>query len=137
MRKLTKYFHSYVIQQYQKHNKVSLMKMIDFDDMNIDTLFTMIKLGNAKKAQNKWIYIDDEQAGDMLDNYIAENDENSYITAYIELLDELDTDMHLFKSFGINVNKIKQDMKAKVAEIAKVETDDEVDADLGDIEVEV
>ena len=137
MRKLTKFFHSYVIQQYQKHNKVSLMKMIDFDAMDIDTLFTMIKLGNAKKVQDKWVYIDDEQAAEILDNYIASDDNNNYITAYIDLLNELDMDINLFKGFGVNVKKIKQDLKAKVAQATEVETDDEVDADLGDIEVEI
>ena len=129
-RKLTKFFGSYKLAKYQKANNVNLMQVIDFDNMDINTLITLVKLGNQEG-------LTDEQAAEIIDNYIASDDNNNYITAYIDLLNEIDMDIHLFKGFGVNVEKIKQDLKAKVAQATEVETDDEVDADLGEFEVEI
>jgi hypothetical protein len=137
-RKLTKFFGSYKLAKYQKDNKLSMLELIDFDDMDINTLIRLIKLGHPDRVtDNGRFSLTDEEACDILDKYIQDNEENNYITAYIDILDELDRDIHLFKGFGVNVEKIKQDLKAKVAQATEVETDDEVDADLGEFEVEI
>lgn len=137
-RKLTKFFGSYKLAKYQKDNKLSMLELIDFDDMDINTLIRLIKLGHPDRVtDNGRFSLTDEEACDILDKYIQDNEENNYITAYIDILDELDRDIHLFKGFGVNVEKIKQDLKAKVAQDTEVETDDEVDADLGEFEVEI
>ena len=124
---LTTFFGTKRLGDYQRKHKVKLDELISFEDMDVNTLIGMTWIGNPQI--NTY-----DEAAEIIDRYIAADDSHSHITAYIDLIDEMDKDIHLFKGFGANVKQIKAEMLAKVAEVkaateAKIEeySDDKTD----------
>ena len=124
-RKLTKYFSSYKIAKYQKENKVSLSDLLDFGDIDLNKLITLIQLGNPDRiSQGHKFPMTEEEAAEILDRYIEAEEDNGIISAYLTLIKEFDMDKRLFRSFGVSVddleNKLKADIeKSKLANINK------------------
>lgn len=116
MRKLTKFFGSFKIAKYQKENKCSLMEMIEFDNMDINALTKLIKLGHPDtvNSQGNKQSMTDEEAADILDRYLAADENNNYVTAYLDILNEMDADIHLFRGFGIKMSDLKAKLQSQI-----------------------
>lgn len=123
MRKLTKFFGSYKLAKYQKEHKCSLLELIEFSDIDINTLLVLIKLGHPD-LQGK--HMTDEEAAEILDQYL-QDEENNYITAYLDLVEELDRDIHLFKGFGVKMSDLKAKMNSKITEVKQLAEMDQVE----------
>lgn len=107
MRKLTKYFGTYSISQYEKRTGKGVMDLLDIGNFEVNKLANIIMLGN-KDFKNE------EEAYDRLDEYLKADEDHSLISAYFDLIDELDRDIKLMKSCGINI----ADLKAEFATMA-------------------
>ena len=61
-------------------------------------MITLIELGNASYSR--------EEATQKLEKYLEEDD-HSILTAYFDLLIEIDMDLKIFRTFGLDVKQVK------------------------------
>lgn len=106
-RKLTKYFGTYNLAKYEKATGKGVMDLLDIGNFEITKIANLIKLGNEKDMTEEQVY-------QILDTYLAASPDNSLITAYFDLLDELDGDIKILKSCGVKV----EDLKAEFTSMA-------------------
>lgn len=104
MRKLTKYFGTYSIAKYEKATGKGVMDLLDIGNFEVNKLANIIMLGNKD-------FKSEEEAYDRLDEYLKSDEDNSLITAYFDLIDELDKDIKLMKSCGIKIDELKAEFK--------------------------
>lgn len=104
MRKLTKYFGTYSIAKYEKATGKGVMDLLDIGNFEVNKLANIIMLGNKD-------FKSEEEAYDRLDEYLKSDEENSLISAYFDLIDELDRDIKLMKSCGIKIDDLKAEFK--------------------------
>lgn len=104
MRKLTKYFGTYSIAKYEKATGKGVMDLLDIGNFEVNKLANLIMLGNKD-------FKSEEEAYDRLDEYLKSDEENSLISAYFDLIDELDKDIKLMKSCGIKIDELKAEFK--------------------------
>jgi aspartate/methionine/tyrosine aminotransferase len=83
MRKLTKYFGTYSIAKYEKATGKGVMDLLDIGNFEVNKLANIIMLGNKD-------FKSEEEAYDRLDEYLKSDEDNSLITAYFDLIDEVD-----------------------------------------------
>lgn len=132
MRKLTKRFGSYALGKYEKATGNSVMDLLDVGNFEITKIANLIKLGNSD-------FKTEEEAYDRLDDYLAADEDHSLISAYFDLIDELDKDVKVLKSCGISIAELKAQftdvagelgdkMKDRVSSVkSKLDTDDAAD----------
>ena len=115
-RKLTTRFFTSRIARYEKQTGKGVMDLLDIGDMEVNKIANIIRLGNTfPKFDNEGKETDEyEEAYKKLDEYLAADPNNSIITAFFDLIDELDTDLKILKSCGLNVSDIKEQFKAEV-----------------------
>ena len=116
--RLTKHFGTYKIAKYEKQTGKSVMDLLDVGNFEVNKIVNLITLGNDYKTE--------EEAYSKLDEYLADEN-NSLISAYFDLLKEMDGDLKILKSCGIKVEdlraefenmseKMGEDFKAKLHE---------------------
>lgn len=111
MRLLTKKFCAYTIGKFEKEQSkaqgkdVTILDFIDIGDLSVSKMIFLIRIGNANCSE--------EEAGEKLDNFLAD-EKNGLIDAYIQLLDELDRDIHIFKGTGIKVSDLRKEISEDV-----------------------
>lgn len=116
--RLTKHFGTYKIAKYEKQSGKSVMDLLDVGNFEVNKIVNLINLGNDYKTE--------EEAYSKLDEYLADEN-NSLISAYFDLLKEMDGDLKILKSCGIKVEdlraefstmseKMGEDFKAKLHE---------------------
>lgn len=103
MRVLSTKFMSYSVYKLKKNNNKNLLDMLDIGNLEIDKIIDLMKLGNRTDMT-------EEELCNKLDDYLQMSEENSYVSAYLALLEELDKDTKLLRSCGFSVKKIKQQM---------------------------
>ena len=96
-RLLTKRFGSYAIQQCEKKTGKDLIDLLDVGGLSVDKIMTLVKMGNNNCS--------DEEAGEILDRFLAEH---SIVEALIQLLEELNADIHIFDGTGLSLKEIKK-----------------------------
>lgn len=110
MRMLTTKFTTYKLGKYEKATGKGVMDLLDIGNLEVSKIAEIIKLGNIfPKGCDE-----DEEAYTKLDNYLAADEEHSIITAFFDLIDELDTDLKILKSCGLRVADIKDQFVAEV-----------------------
>ena len=116
MRQLTTRFFTSKIARYEKQTGKGVMDLLDIGNMEVNKIANIIRLGNTfPKVDSEGKEIDEyEEAYKKLDEYLAADPNNSIITAFFDLIDELDTDLKILKSCGISVEDIKKEFKAEV-----------------------
>lgn len=114
-RKLTTRFFTSKIARYEKQTGKGVMDLLDIGNMEVNKIANIIRLGNVfPKFDNEGNEIDEyEEAYKKLDEYLAADPNNSIITAFFDLIDELDTDLKILKSCGLNVEDIKKEFMEK------------------------
>lgn len=105
MRLLTKRFSSYTIAKCEKQYKKEFMEFIDIGNLSVDKMLLLIQMGNNMCTE--------EEAGEKLDNFLADEN-NGLVDAYLQLLDEIDRDVHILKGTGITVDSIKEELYSKI-----------------------
>lgn len=118
MRKLTKRFTQYNIAKYEKSTGKSIMDVVDIGNFEVNRIISIIKLGNPD-------FKSDEDAARALDDYLAGDDDHSLITAFFDLLSELDADIKVFKSSGVDVRQMYDDFIEQTRD--KVKNDIDID----------
>ena len=116
MRQLTTKFSTYKLGKYEKATGKGVMDLLDIGNLEVNKLAIIIKLGNTfPKVDDKGNTIDeDEEAYKILDNYLSSDEEHSIISAFFDLIDEMDKDLKIMKSCGLRVSDIKEQFKAEV-----------------------
>lgn len=112
VRKLTTKFGSRKISQYEKKTGKSINDLLEMHDLKITNLITLIKIGSPEIDWN-----DDNTPYDRYDEYMAESPNNNLMTAFMEIMESLDRDMHWF--FGVDIGKIRKQMDEKIADLNK------------------
>lgn len=102
MRKLTKRFTQYNIAKYEKASGKSIMDVVNIGNFEVNRILSIIKLGNPD-------FKTDEDAAKALDDYLAADEDHSLITAFFDLLAELDSDIKVFKFSGVDVKQLYND----------------------------
>lgn len=110
-RKLTTRFMSYTIGQYEKANKCSILDALEIGNFEVNKLVQLIRLGNHGMTE--------EDAYAKLDEYLYSDEENSLITAYLDLIEEMDKDIKVLKTCGISVADLKNNLLSKISERTK------------------
>lgn len=103
MRVLSTRFLTYNVYKLKKNNNKNLLDMLDIGNLEIDKVIDLMKLGNRQD-------ITDEELCQKLDDYLNMSEDNSYISAYLDLLDELDKDTKLLKMMGFSVAQLRENM---------------------------
>lgn len=111
MRALTAKFGTFKIGKFEKETGKSVMDLLDIGNFEVSKIATIIKLGNPSMKT-------DEEAYARLDEYLSADEEHSLISAFFDLIDELDKDLKIMKSCGIKVSEIKEQFKAEMVEKA-------------------
>lgn len=110
MRVLTTRFSTYKLGKYEKATGKGVMDLLDIGNIEVSKLANIIKLGNTfPKGCDE-----DEEAYKKLDDYLAMDENNSLISAFFDLIDELDKDLKIMKSCGLKVSDIKEQFKAEI-----------------------
>lgn len=104
MRQLTKYFGTYNLAKYEKATGKGVMDLLDIGNFEISKIANLIMLGNRD-------FKDETEAYDRLDEYLKSDEDHSLISAYFDLIDELDSDIKIMKSCGIKVSALKAEFK--------------------------
>ena len=115
MRQLTTRFFTSKIARYEKQTGKGVMDLLDIGNMEVNKIANIIRLGNTfPKFDNEGNETDEyEEAYKKLDEYLAADPNNSIITAFFDLIDELDTDLKILKSCGLSVEDIKKEFMEK------------------------
>ena len=110
MRVLTTRFSTYKLGKWEKATGKGVMDLLDIGNIEVSKLAEIIKLGNTfPKGCNE-----DEEAYKKLDEYLAMDEDNSLISAFFDLIDELDRDLKILRSCGLKVSDIKEQFKKEV-----------------------
>ena len=110
MRVLTTKFSTYKLGKYEKATGKGVMDFLDIGNIEVSKLAEIIKLGNTfPKGCNE-----DEEAYKKLDDYLAMDENNSIISAFFDLIDDLDKDLKIMKSCGLKVEDIKSQFKNEI-----------------------
>lgn len=104
MRQLTKYFGTYSLAKYEKATGKGVMDLLDIGNFEISKIANLIMLGNRD-------FKDETEAYDRLDEYLKSDEDHSLISAYFDLIDELDSDIKIMKSCGIKISDLKKEFK--------------------------
>lgn len=110
MRKLTKHFGSYRLALYERDNNKTIMDLLDIGNFEVRKLATLIMLGND---------CEEIEAYEILDRYLKESDENSLISAYFDLIRELDGDIKVLKTCGVNISELEKEFNKNTANVGK------------------
>ena len=111
MRYFTKKFTSYAIAIYEKKFKKEPMDLIDVGNLSIDKMITAIRVGNGVKGGD---FILSEE----VDNFL-EDENNSIIDVYLQIMEEYDRDLKIFKGTGVTIDSIRKDLYSKVEDKTK------------------
>lgn len=112
MRQLTRYFGSYTLAKYEKDTGKSVMDLIDIGNFEINKIAQIIKLGNRD-------FKSDEDAYNRLDEYLRADESNSLISAYFDLIAELDTDIRILKACGVSIEDLKAEFNKKATKLGE------------------
>lgn len=114
-RKLTTRFFTSRIARYEKQTGKGVMDLLDIGNMEVNKIANIIRLGNTfPKFDNEGNETDEyEESYKKLDEYLAADPDNSIITAFFDLIDELDADLKILKSCGLSVEDIKKEFMEK------------------------
>ena len=114
-RKLTTRFFTSKIARYEKQTGKGVMDLLDIGNMEVNKIANIIRLGNTfPKVDSEGKEIDEyEESYKKLDEYLAADPNNSIITAFFDLIDELDTDLKILKSCGLSIEDIKKEFMEK------------------------
>ena len=107
MRQLTTKYSTYKLGQYERKTGKGIMDLLDIGNLEVNKIANIILLGNPQMK-------DEEEAYQRLDEYLSSDEEHSIISAFFDLIDELDKDLKIMKSCGIKVSDIKEQFKAEV-----------------------
>ena len=97
-RVLTKRFFASTIAKFEKQYKKTILDFISVDGLSVNVILTLMSMGNKDKTE--------DEVATILDEYMAEG--NGIIDALIQVLDELDRDIHIFKGTGLSIKDIKE-----------------------------
>lgn len=111
MRYFTKKFGSYAIALYEKKFGKEPMDIIDVGNLSIEKMITAIRVGNGTKGND--FLMTEEEAASKIDNFL-EDENNSIIDVYLQIMDEYDRDLKIFKGTGVTIDSIRQDLYNKV-----------------------
>lgn len=98
-RLLTKRFTSFAISQCEKKYGKDLMDLIDVGGLSVSKILILVMMGNNNCS--------DKDAGEILDRYLAEH---SIMEALVQLLEELNADLHIFDGTGLSIEDIKKQL---------------------------
>lgn len=114
-RKLTTRFFISKIARYEKQTGKGVMDLLDIGNMEVNKIANIIRLGNTfPKVDSEGKEIDEyEESYKKFDEYLASDPNNSIITAFFDLIDEMDTDLKILKSCGLSVEDIKKEFMEK------------------------
>ena len=98
VRVLTKRFFASTIAKFEKQYKKTILDFISVDGLSVNVILTLMSMGNKDKSE--------DEVATILDEYMEEG--NGIIDALIQVLDELDRDIHIFKGTGLSIKDIKE-----------------------------
>ena len=107
MRSLTTKFGTYKIGQYEKKTGKGVMDLLDVGNLEVNKIANIIMLGNPQMKE-------EEEAYQRLDEYLSSDEEHSVVSAFFDLIDEMDKDLKIMKSCGLSVDEIKKQFKEEV-----------------------
>lgn len=111
MRVLTTRFSTYKLGKYEKATGKGVMDLLDIGNLEVSKLAEIIRLGNTfPNGCDEY-----EESYKKLDDYLAMDENNSLISALFDLIDDLDKDLKIMKSCGLNVKDLKEQFKEEVA----------------------
>lgn len=111
MRKLTKRFLMSVLDKHEKATKEGINDLMSkVSTMSIQSMIDVIVLGNNN--------IDREEAANILDNYLADED-NTLATAMLDLIEELEKDTKILKMAGVNIKEFRKSIEEEIKEQSK------------------
>lgn len=116
MRYFTKKFTSYAIAIYEKKFKKEPMDLIDVGNLSIEKMITAIRVGNGVKGGD--FILSEEEAAEKIDNFL-EDENNSIIDVYLQIMEEYDRDLKIFKGTGVTIDSIRKDLYNKVEDKTK------------------
>lgn len=111
IRYFTKRFTSYALALYEKKTGKEPMDLIDVGNLSVQKMITAIRVGNGTK--NGDFAMTEEEAGEKIDNFLADEN-NSIIDVYLQIMEEYDRDLKLFKGTGITIDSIRKDLYNQV-----------------------
>lgn len=111
MRWLTTKFTTYKIDKYESATGKGVLDLVNIGNFEVNKIARLIKLGNSfPKGSNE-----DEEAYKKLDDYLAMDEEHSLVSAFFDLIGELDMDLKILRAVGVSVAELRDEFAAEVA----------------------
>ena len=111
-RVLTSRFGSYRIGQYEKKTGKSILDLVTMSNFEVNRLALLVKLGSPEISMD-----DDKKAYEKIDNYLQASENNSLITAFIDVINELNMDMKILGN--VKLDSFKEKLNNKVNELSE------------------
>lgn len=116
---LTTKFFPYVLAKKEKEIGMSFLDFLNVGKLEINKILLLIQLGNSSSPA-KGKFMEEEDAANRLMAYLDYEDDNgakphSIISAFIDLIGDLDIDMGFLRETGMTVESIRDGLKASTA----------------------
>ncbi|MEE3417909.1 MAG: hypothetical protein VZQ62_01050 [Methanosphaera sp.] len=107
----TKRFSSYALQVYEKRTGKTPIDILDVGSLSMVAMVDMIRIGNGVNA-GKFI-LSEEEASEKIDKFL-DDENNTLIDVYIQLIDEYDRDQHILRKVGKSVDDIREEINKEL-----------------------
>lgn len=111
MRYFTKRFTAYALALYEKKTGKEPLDLIDVGNLSVEKMITTIRVGNGTK--NGDFAMGEEDAGERMDNFLSDPN-NSIIDLYLQLMEEFNMDLKIFKGTGITIDGLRKDLYSQI-----------------------
>jgi len=113
MRVFTKKFGAYALQVFEKKTGKTPLDIFDMGNFSMTDMIQVIRVGNGVKGGD--FVLSEEDAGEKIDNFL-EDENNTLIDVYLQLIDEYDRDVKLMRKCGMSVDDIREELNKNIKE---------------------
>lgn len=108
----TKKFNAYALQVYEKKTGKTPIDILDVGSLSMIAMVDMIRIGNGVSAGK--FNISEEEASEKIDKYL-DDENNTLIDVYLQLIDEYDRDQHILRKVGKSVDEIREEINKELS----------------------
>lgn len=113
MRVFTKKFGAYALQIFEKKTGKTPLDIFDMGNFSMTDMIQVIRVGNGVKGGD--FVLSEEDAAEKIDNFL-EDENNTLIDVYLQLIEEYDRDVKLMRKTGMSVDDIRKELNKNIKE---------------------
>lgn len=117
---LSKKFMPYVLAKKEKEMGMSFLQFLDVGQLELNKILFLIQIGNSI-SPNPQKFMTEEEAGTVLQQYLDQRDSEgnqtkSVITAFIDLIGDMDLDLGFLREVGMSTEQMYQNIRRSTSD---------------------